>query len=186
MCYMATNDPIHGGFATPPKPLPQGIKFKHLVTIRQIDGRTARLIYENHHSYLPSERVGTHHGIYFRDNLVGAITYASYPSSATIDGYGSENIREVGRVCVGIDMANLASCAMSKSQDIFADNHPNTKLLVTFVREDYQGSMFAALKKKGWEHDRTSEGKQPGNSPNKDIYDWDKQRWICPINRDGE
>lgn len=180
----ALNDPVFGGFATPPEPLPLGYKFKHHVSIRKVDARTATLIYQNHHSYLPSHRAGTHHGIYFQGELVGAITYSSYPSSAHINGHPPAQIREVGRVCVAIDMPNLASCSMAKSQDIYADNHPDIKILVTFVREDYEGSMLAALEGKGWEPDRWSEGVQPGNSPEKDIYDWDKQRWICPINND--
>jgi len=125
-----------------------------------------------------------HTGIYFEGSIAGAITYAGYPSSAKIDGYGSDEIREVGRVTVAVDTPNLASCAMSKSQDLFDENHPDTKLLVTFVREDYKGSMFKALEGKGWHMDRKSEGQQPGNAPNKEIYDWDKERWICPINRE--
>ena len=177
-----TQSPIYDGFATPPATYPLGVSISDKVTIKDIDERTATRIYEAHHSYVPRGRTGTHHGVYLDGHIVGAISYSSYPSSATINGYGSENIREVSRVCVAHDTPNLASCAMAKSQDKYIEDRGDEfELLITFIREDYKGSMFKALSGKGWEYHGHSEGKQPGNAPNHEIHDWDKERWVCEI-----
>jgi hypothetical protein len=176
------NSPVYDGFATPPATYPLGVSISDKISIKKIDERTATKLYECHHSYIPRGRAGTHHGIYLDGAIVGAISYSAYPSSASIYGYTSENIREFSRVCIAHDTPNLASCSMSKSQDKYIKQRGDEfELLVTFIREDYKGSMFKALRGKGWEYHGHSEGKQPGNSPNQDIYDHDKERWVCQI-----
>jgi hypothetical protein len=70
---------------------------------------------------------------------------------------------------------------MSKAQDKFVAEHDNFELLVTYIREDYKGSMFAALSGKGWEYEGESKGMPPGNRETKEIHDWDKQRWVCEV-----
>lgn len=175
-------DPIHGAFANPPAPLPLGVSISDRVSIASIDRRAARAIYQEHHSYLPRDRQGWHYGVYFDDEIVGAITFDCWPSQSTIRGYESADIREVARVCIGLDMANLASCATAKAQDRFVSEHGDgIELLVTYIREDYEGSMFKALRGKGWEYDGHSEGHAPGNRQKYDIHDYDKQRWVCEI-----
>ena len=179
---MSSLDPIHGAFSTPPPTYPLGVSIADKVSIKEIDERAAKAIYEEHHSYIPRGRAGTHHGVYLDGSIVGAISYSAYPSSATIYGYGSDNIREVSRVCIAHDTPNLASCAMSQSQDKYINERGDEfELLITFIREDYDGSMFAALKDKGWHYHGHSEGKQPGNAPDHEIHDWDKERWVCEV-----
>lgn len=174
--------PVYGGFANPPKPLPLGVPFSDRVVIREIDRRSANRMYESHHSYLPRGRQGYHYGVYFDEHLVGAITFDAWPSSSEIQGHPSSEIREVARVCIAYDMPNLASCAMSKTQDKFVrERCDGIELLVTYVREDYHGSMFKALRGKGWEVDGHSTGHAPGNRQKYDIHDYDKQRWVCEI-----
>jgi len=71
---------------------------------------------------------------------------------------------------------------MAASQDKYVNERGDEfELLITFIREDYKGSMFAALAGKGWHHHGHSEGTQPGNAPNHEIHDWDKERWVCEI-----
>jgi len=179
---MSSLDPIYGAFANPPKPYPLGIPIKDKVTIRQIDRRAANKIYEAHHSYLPRGRQGWHYGVYLDDKLVGAITFDAWPSQSTIQGFESEHIREVARVAIAHDTPNLASCAMSKAQDKFLEERGDgIKLLVTYIREDYDGSMFKALKGKGWEYDGYSIGHAPGNRQKHDIHNWNKERWVCSV-----
>ncbi|NHN66134.1 hypothetical protein G9463_23305 [Haloarcula sp. JP-Z28] len=70
--------PIHAN--GDPFTAPLGIRFADHVAVEPIDRETAAAVYEAHHSYmgsLPSVNL-THHGMYFQDSLVGAITYR-YP-----------------------------------------------------------------------------------------------------------
>lgn len=180
--------PIEEGFADPPKPYPLGWPIKDKVSIREIDRRVADRIYENHHSYLPRGRCGWHYGVYLDDSIVGAISFDNWPSQSTIRGFASDEIIEVSRVCIGNDTPNLASCAMSKAQDQFVEKHPKVKLLITYIRGGYDGSMFKALRGEGLEFDGVSYGKERGphhgDSEIHEIYTVEKQRWVCPVNRD--
>jgi len=163
--------PIYDGFATPPPTYPLGVPIKNKVTIKEIDRRSANRMYEAHHSYLPRGRQGWHYGVYFEGQIVGAITFDAWPSQATIRGYESAEIREVARVCIAHETPNLASCAMSKAQDKYTTERcGGIEMLVTYIREDYNGSMFAALRGKGWEKDGHSKGHAPGNRKKHDIH----------------
>lgn len=177
--------PVYDGFAPPPPTYPLGVPIADKVTIKQIDRRTADRMYEAHHSYLPRGRCGWHYGVYFEGEIVGAISFDNWPSQATIRGYESEDIIEVSRVCIAHDTPNLASCAMSKTQDRFVEDRPDVELLITYVREGYQGSMFAALKGKGWKRDGESTGKAraPHHEDGEvhEIYTVDKDRWVCEV-----
>lgn len=174
--------PIYDGFATPPPTYPLGVPIAEKVSIKPIDRRTADRVYKAHHSYLPRGRCGWHYGIYFEGAIVGAVSFDNWPSQSTIRGFESAEIREVSRVCVAHDTPNLASCAMSKAQDRFVEEHGDgVEMLVTYVREDYKGSMFAALRGKGWERDGNSAGHPPGNREKHEIHDWDKERWVCEL-----
>lgn len=173
--------PIYDGFATPPATYPLGVPISDKVDIRDIPRNTADRIYQAHHSYIPRGRCGWHYGVYLDGQIVGAISFDNWPSQATIRGFESEDIREVSRVCVAHDTPNLASCAMAKAQEQFIDDHQAIEMLVTYVREDYKGSMFAALKGKGWERDGHSKGHAPGNRQKHEIHDWDKERWVCEL-----
>jgi len=179
-------DPIHGAFASPPSPLPLGTSFSDRVTVHQIDRRAATLIYQAHHEYLPRGRCGHHYDVYLDGALVGAITFDNWPSQASIRGHESADIMEVARVCIGLEMPNLASCAMATAQDEFLDEYDgDLSLLITYIHGDYDGTMFRALRGKGWEFDGVSEGRDRGphrgQSEVYDIYTTDKERWVCEI-----
>jgi len=174
-------DPIEQGLNNTPKPLPKGIPFSDRVEIWEIPYSVSCGIYENHHSYVNAGREQSfiRHGIYFDDELVGAIDWAYMLCSSPIGYVPSHQYVELARVCVAVDMPNLASCAVAKSQkkasETFDDK--NIRLLVSYVREDYDGTMFKALD--GWERDgHISTGHQAGNRPDRDIRDWDKVRWV--------
>jgi len=177
--------PIYDGFASPPPTYPLGVPIADKVEIKEIDRRTADRVYEAHHSYLPRGRCGWHYGVYFEGQIVGAISFDNWPSQATIRGYESEDIIEVSRVCIAHDTPNLASCAMSKAQERFITEHEDVELLVTYIKDGYRGSMFAALRGKGWERDGVSKGSthtyHHGETEVHDIYTSDKERWVCKV-----
>jgi len=179
---MDTFDPITEGFGRQPPEYDLGWSIAKRVSIKPIKRRTADGIYENHHSYIQRGRQGWHYGVLLDDELVGAITFDAWPSQSTIQGYESKSIREVARVCIVNRTPNLASCAMAKAQDRFLQEHGDgIELLVTYVREDYEGTMFAALASKGWKMDGYSNGHAPGNRQKHDIHNWNKERWICEL-----
>ena len=183
---MSAFDPITEGFGTQPPAYALGIPIAKRVEIEPIKRRTADAIYENHHSYIPRGRQGWHYGVMLDGELVGAITFDAWPSQSEIRGYKSAKIREVARVCIVNETPNLASCAMAKAQDKFlADRGEGIELLITYVREGWNGTMFAALKSKGWERDTVVEGKNRGphhgESEIHDIYKADKERWVCEL-----
>jgi len=181
--------PVYDGFATPPPTYPLGFPIADRVSLQTIDRRTADRMYKSHHSYISRGRKGYHYGVYLDDEIVGAISFDAWPSQSSIRGYESREIKEVARVCIANDTPNLASCAMSMAQDKFISDRPDNdtaettplNLLVTYVREDYEGSMFAALAGKGWERDGHSTGHSPGNRQKHEIHNWDKERWVCEI-----
>jgi hypothetical protein len=118
--------PVHGWFSSTPKPLPLGVSFTDRLEIREVDYHTSRKIYEAHHSYRPSGRkpaTPLHHGVYLDGQIVGAITYSlPFRSSGLKLGplhVPHGRLMEVSRVCIAIDMPNLASAAMARSQDKF-------------------------------------------------------------------
>ena len=184
-----SQSPVTGGFATPPASYPLGVSISDKVSVKRIDRRTADRMYQTHHSYLPRGRQGYHYGVYLDGQIVGAVTFDAWPSQSEIRGYKSREIKEVARVCIVNETSNLASCAMAKAQDRFVSDRPDNdtaedtplSLLVTYVREDYEGSMFAALAGKGWERDGHSTGHAPGNRQKHEIHNWDKERWVCPL-----
>jgi len=172
--------PIHNGQTPPTYPL--GVPFESKVSVETIPRHTAKRIYKAHHSYMPDTPAVnlTHHGILLDGYLTGAITYR-HPLISEMNGIDGSNIVEVARVCVGVDMPNLASCGMNKSQDKFTREYATQngiKVLLTFVREGYEGHMIKALKDTGWEFDGTRETSQPSNRETAEIHDYDKDRWI--------
>jgi len=74
---------------------------------------------------------------------------------------------------------------MSNAQEAFLSEHDGVEMLITYVREGYAGSMFAALKGKGWERDGISTGRAraPHHDDGEvhDIYTVDKERWVCEL-----
>jgi len=176
-------DVINNGFSNPAKPLPLGVSFSDRVSIKQIDKRTAHLVYKHHHSYMDGGNPSSSavHGVYLDDRLVGAISYGYMLASEDIHGIPSDKYMSVSRVCIAIDMPNLASCAMAKSKDLFAKQtaqNEDIELLVTYVREDYDGTMFDALD--DWEYNgHIAKGHQAGNRSESGIRDYDKRRYVC-------
>jgi hypothetical protein len=75
---------------------------------------------------------------------------------------------------------------MARAQDRFLAEHGDgIELLITYVRDGWDGTMFAALKSKGWKEDKTvvgrNRGPHHGESEIHDIYKADKTRWVCDI-----
>ena len=179
-------DPITSGFSKPPKGYPLGWPIKEKVSIHNIRKRLANQIHTQYHSYIDTKRHNSvvNHGIFVDGKLSGAISYAYLLCSSPIAGYEPDEYLEVARVTVAIDMPNLASCAMAQSQDRFKTTYAAKNgigLLVTFVHEDWDGSMFKALRGKGWQFDGVSKGHQAGNRAENAIRDVDKDRWICEL-----
>lgn len=198
--------PIHA--SGDPPTLPLGIEFSDRVHIEEIDRETAAQVYEAHHSYMPTvPQVNVcHHGIYLDGQLTGALTYRAplinkllvylgpngHISREQYEGYerymiNGGNLMEVNRICIGVPMKNLASCALAHSMDKFIDDHAerlDSHWLLTFIRADHTGSMLRALIKKGWELAGMSGAKPPGNRPVEDIHSWQKYRWMYQIETD--
>lgn len=173
-------DPIHEGFGSTPPTYPVGWPIADRISIERIKKHTATEIYKLHHSYRPRARGGWHYGIMLDESLVGAITFDAWPSEGEICGYKSAEIKEVARVCVVNDTPNLASCAMSKAQDKFLESvGRGVELLVTYVHEDYNASMFKALREKGWREDGYSKP-ETGYSHNQKA-EFGKHRWVCEV-----
>ena len=55
------------------------------------------------------------------------------------------------------------------------------RLLVTFVRADFDGSTIKALRNKGWRCNGQTEPGQAGNRPDKVICDHSKWRFLCEV-----
>ena len=179
-------DPIQSGFTDPPEPYPLGWSITDKVSVQPIRKRLANQVHKAHHSYIATDRHNSvvNHGVFVDGKLAGAISYGYLLCSSPIAGYESDEYLEVARVTMGIDMPNLASCSMSMSQDKFANGYAQDNgigLLVTYVHEDYEGSMFKALSGKGWRYDGESEGHQAGNRQENEIRDVDKTRWVCEL-----
>lgn len=179
--------PVTNGFTTTPPVYPCGIPIGDKVSVDGIPKRIANRVHKSHHSYItePKHNAVVNHGIFLDGELVGAISYGYLLASEPIHGYDSDEYIEVSRVTVANETPNLASCAMTESQKRFADSYAEDNdigLLVTYVHEDWSGSMFAALKGLGWHHDgHTVEGHQAGNRRHRDIRDVDKDRWVCEL-----
>ena len=183
---MGEFDPITTGFSPAPKPYPLGVSIADKVTVEPIPKRLANQIHTAHHSYIASGRHNSvvNHGVFVDGRITGAISYGYLLCSSPIHGFGSDKYMEVARVTMGIDMPNLASCSMGKSQEMFKNSYADKQgieLLVTYVHEDYEGSMFKALRGKGWRYDGMSKGHQAGNRKNREIRNHDKKRWICVL-----
>lgn len=189
--------PIHRDRSHDPFTAPLGYGFAEDVRAEPIPRQTAREIYAAHHSYmtdLPMVNL-EHHGLLYRGELVGAITYR-HPliQSLGYDGveFDGSEIVEAARICIGVDMANLASASLAASQERFVRDHARrrgVRLLLTFVRADYDGSMIRALRDKGWTCTGRTEPGQAGNRPAKEIRERPKWRFLCRVDgadADGE
>jgi hypothetical protein len=223
--------PIHQSDGRP-FTAPLGYRFAGDVEARPIPESTARAIYDAHHSYMSGSEMHSanieHHGIYYRGNLVGAVTYraplgrrrldwngdgdlVARPASelkldelpspvsdrakrfidaptedeiARSEVFGGTEIMELNRICIGVDMPNLASCGLARSQDRFlqSSNCPSdTEFFLTLVRADFDASMIKALADRGWTLRSVSEPTKAGNREHKTINDEYKWVYVCPI-----
>lgn len=96
---------------------------------------------------------------------------------------GGTEIVELNRICIGVDMPNLASAGVSRCQEKFlqSESCPNdVRYFMTMVRADFDASMIRALRGKGWTLRSVSTPSEPGNRESKDIHDEFKWVWICP------
>lgn len=93
---------------------------------------------------------------------------------------------EAARVCLGVRMPNLASCALARSQEraaaTLAREH-DASYLLTFVRADFDAAMVRALRDKGWRCVGVTEPSQAGNRDAKPIRDRYKWVFLCDLAR---
>lgn len=165
---------------------PLGVPFADRLSVESAPDHVVRRIYSEHHSYRPElDRVTIQNHVGLLDGVsVGAVTYAMPRRSVPIIGVGQENIVEVARVCVSADIPNLASCLLSKSQERFMSgwgSRNGVKLLISMVHSDWDGSMFRALRGKGWENIRKARTGKSGNRDYTGIENDDKELWICRV-----
>ena len=84
--------PIHRERVQGPFTAPLGLSFASQVSVQEISREEALEIYREHHSYkqdLPNTNIA-HHGLYYQDNLLGAITYR-YPRFSSKYVYFTSN-----------------------------------------------------------------------------------------------
>jgi len=172
-----------------PVTAPLGLGFAERVHIESIPRHVAGAIYEAHHSYMddiPRTNL-VHHGLCYQDQLLGAITWR-YPliRSLEYDGtrFEGDEIVEAARICIGVDFPNLASAALARSMERFVRRHGRrrgVRLLLTFVRADFDGSMIKALRDKGWHCAGKTDPGQAGNRPDKQIREQPKWRFLCEV-----
>lgn len=94
-----------------------------------------------------------------------------------------DGIVEAARICLGARMPNLASAGLARSQEQFLRDygHRDVRVLLTWVRADYDGSMVRALRDKGWTCTGYREPGQAGNRDEKPIRERYKWRFLCPV-----
>ena len=104
---------------------------------------------------------------------------------ARTDVVGGRSIVEVARICLGVEMPNLASAALAASQERFVEHTCSDDIdyLLTFVRADYTASMIRALRDKSWTSTGWPEPSQAGNRDDTQLRDRHKWRFLCPVER---
>jgi len=96
---------------------------------------------------------------------------------------GGTEIVELNRICIGVDMPNLASAGVAQCQEEFlqSDDCPgDIRYYMTMVRSDFDASMIRALRGKGWTLRSVSTPSEPGNRESKKIHNEYKWVWVCP------
>ncbi|MFD1643460.1 hypothetical protein [Halohasta litorea] len=225
--------PIHRNRQQDPFTAPLGLPFSNHVHVESIPQQWAVDIYDEHHGYMGGSDLHnanfTHHGLFYQNNLTGAITWRYPPfslkklhfdtdgelmpqpytesdfeklppemeyqardlfedisegdvgESVVLEG---DKFAEANRICIGVKMANLASCSLAASQETFVDSEAcpdSVEYLITFVRADFEGSMIKALRTKGWQCLGWSIPKQASNRDYKAIRDRYKWVFACPV-----
>jgi hypothetical protein len=90
----------------------------------------------------------------------------------------------IDELVAGVDFANLASAALAQSMERFVrrrGRRRGVRLLLTFVRADFDGSMIKALRDRGWHCTGKTEPGQAGNRPDKQIREQPKWRFLCEV-----
>ena len=150
---------------------PLGLKFAERVHIESIPRYVAGAIYEAHHSYIDDVPLTNlvHQGLCYQGQLMGAITWR-HPLIRSLKHYETryegDELVEAARICSGVNFPNLASAALAQSLEQFVRREARrrgTRLLFTFVRADFDGSMLKALRDKGWRYTGKMEPGQAGN-----------------------
>jgi hypothetical protein len=100
-----------------------------------------------------------------------------------VDG---DHFMEAARICVGVDMANLASASLAHSQEKFVvaddcEGEEDIEYLLTFVRSDFDGAMIRALRDKGWTCVGWTRPSQASNREDKEIREHRKWTFVCPV-----
>lgn len=116
-------------------------------------------------------------------NLFGEVEKEDIHESRVMIG---DEVVEANRVCLGERMANLASCAMARSQEFFVQSEAcdsKVDFLITYVRADFNGSMIKALRDKGWTAISITPPSTPGNRETKEIHKHYKWCFACPVSK---
>ena len=98
--------------------------------------------------------------------------------------YEGDEIVEAAWIYIGVDFHNLASAALARSMERFVRRHGRwrgVRLLLTFVRADFDGSMIKALRGKGWHCAGKMNPGQAGNRLDKQIRERPKWRFLCEV-----
>lgn len=90
------------------------------------------------------------------------------------------------RICIGVDMANLASASLAHSQEQFVvddecGGEDDIEYLLTFVRADFDGTMIRALRDKGWTCVGWTRPTQASNRQDMEIREHRKWVFMCPV-----
>jgi len=96
-----------------------------------------------------------------------------------------DTIVEAARICLGVQMPNLASAGLARAQERFVRDHADedVRFLLTWVRADFDGAMIRALRDKGWTCTGYREPGQASNREDKPIRERFKWRFLCPAER---
>jgi hypothetical protein len=99
--------------------------------------------------------------------------------------YNGGDVVEIARICIAVDTPNLASASLTRSVEKFKQEHNDgIELIVTYIHEDYEGSMLKAVRDWGWEYWGLRETAQPSNRKHDPIHDANKHRWVLPLDRE--
>ena len=98
--------------------------------------------------------------------------------------YEGDKIVEATRIYIGVGFPDFASAALARSMERFVRRRRRwrgVRLLLTFVRADFDGSMLKALRDKDWHCAGKAELGQAGSRPDKQIREEPKWLFLCEV-----
>jgi len=162
------------------------------ISVKKVPYKVAKAYQEMYHEYMDSRHNSSvRHGIFLDGHgMVGCVEYAYLMCRWDMFGYESDSYMEIARVCFNTSVPNAASCGLMMSVRKFKNEYARSegiKLLVTYVRDDYRGTLFEAC---GFEYKGKRDGqsindydldhvtKSAGRGSFKEIYNADKKVYI--------